>query len=134
MKTVVVARSTGTGTTTAPVALNAATVAAASTMEAATTSTEVQVRLLTFDCFSNCSSSPILGYNNDYKPSYNNGRGGFHKRNDYRNDRNGDDRNMQSGGGFYRAKPDYQNDDYGNRGGGYRSVSKVGFVILETKG
>ncbi|CRK97438.1 CLUMA_CG010827, isoform A [Clunio marinus] len=58
------------------------------------------------------------GYNNDFKPSFN-GRGGFHKRNDFRNDRNND----QQSGGFYRAKPDYQqNDDFGgNRGGGYRS-------------
>lgn len=62
----------------------------------------------------------VLGYNNDFKPPFNNGRGGFNKRNDFRSDRNGD---QQSGGGFYRAKPDYQqNDDFGNRGG-YRSVS-----------
>lgn len=67
----------------------------------------------------------ISGYNNDYKPSFNNGRGGgFNKpRNDFRNDRNGD----QNSGGFYRAKPDYQNDrnedDFGGNRGGYRSVS-----------
>jgi hypothetical protein len=56
-----------------------------------------------------------LGYNNDYKPSFNGGRGGFHKRNDFRNG-NGD---QASSGGFYRAN---NNDDFGNRGG-YRSVS-----------
>lgn len=62
-----------------------------------------------------------LGYNNDYKPSFNNGRGGFQKRNDFRNDRNGD---QQSGGGFFRAKPEYQqSDDFGGNRGGYRSVS-----------
>lgn len=102
-------------------------------MEAATTSTaEVQVCPLAFNLdrvIIKCP--PILGYN-DFKPSYNNGRGGFNKRNDFRNDRNGDDRNMQSGGGFYRAKPDYQqNDDFGNRGGGYRSVSEIFQLTLK---
>lgn len=59
------------------------------------------------------NSSYILGYN-DYKPSYNNGRGGggFRPNNNYRDDRrsnefrsNGD----QSGGGSYGRK------DYGDR-------------------
>lgn len=96
---------------------------AASTMEAAaTTNTEevaiqVELKLRLYEANLN---SLLAGYNNDYKPSFN-GRGGFQKRNDFRNDRNGD---QQSGGGFYRAKPDYQqNDDFGGNRGGYRSVS-----------
>lgn len=64
------------------------------------------------------------GYNNDFKSF--NGRGGFHKRNDFRsNDRN----DQPESRGFYRNKPDYQDqdDDFGgprsDRGGdrgGYR--------------
>lgn len=70
----------------------------------------------------------ISGFNNDYKPSFN-GRGGFQKRNDFRNDRNGD---QQQSGGFYRAKPDYQpNDDFGGNRGGYRSVNFIHFDWLQ---
>jgi hypothetical protein len=59
-------------------------------------------------------SKIFLGYNNDFKPSFN-GRGGYNKRNDFNRNGSGD---SQSSGGFYRAN----NDDFGNRGG-YRSVS-----------
>lgn len=67
----------------------------------------------------------VSGYN-DYKPSFN-GRGGYNKRNDFRNDRNGDQ--QQSGGGFYRAKPEYQqDDDFGGNRGGYRNVNSISLI------
>lgn len=61
----------------------------------------------------------FLGYNNDYKPSFNGGgRGGYQKRNDFRNNGDQPREPRDQSGGFYRAN----NDDFGNRGG-YRSVS-----------
>jgi hypothetical protein len=66
------------------------------------------------------------GYNNDFK-SFNNGRGGFHKRNDFRNNDRGNNGDQPSG--FYRQKDYQQNDDFGNRGG-YRSVSIFSFLFF----
>lgn len=67
------------------------------------------------------TKTSFLGYNNDFKPSFNGGggRGGYNKRNDFRNG-SGD---SQSSGGFYRANE--RSDDYGSSRGGYRSVSAV---------
>lgn len=63
-----------------------------------------------------------VGYNNDFKSSSFNGRGGFQKRNDFRsNDRNVD---QPQSGGFYRNKPDYENEEFGGmRNSGYRPVN-----------
>lgn len=101
---------------------------AATTMEAATTNTAVaiQVNIRSLSRAWQVKNFHPTGYNNDYKPSFN-GRGGYNnKRNDFRNDRNGDQQQSGSGGGFYRAKPEYQqNDDFGGNRGGYRSVSFI---------